>query len=212
VARTHGWDGRPPATDDEAIERIVAATRRCIERDGGRATVSDVADELGVTRQTVYRYFDSTAALLYATALQAVGPFLDRLNRHVRDFDDPAEAIVEGLAFTIEQLPNELYMGVLLRTGHRSAFASGISSETARSFGRLIIGEHAERWSISGVHAQRIDELVEWNLRILQSMVLDPGEPPRTPPELRAYLRRWLLPAINDAMTGRAPRRTPTRT
>src|SRR5262245_8330947 len=95
VARTHGWDGRPPADDEEAIERILDATRRCIERDGARATVSEVAAELGVTRQTVYRYFDSTEKLLHATAFQASGPFLDRLTRHLRKIDEPAEAVVE---------------------------------------------------------------------------------------------------------------------
>jgi AcrR family transcriptional regulator len=206
VARTHGWDGRPPATDEEAIERILEATRRCIEHDGARATVSDVAAELGVTRQTVYRYFESTDALLHATALQAVGPFLDRLERHLARIDDPAEAIVEGLAFTIEQLPEERYLGVLLRSGQRSTFASGISSETARAFGRLSLGERAEQWVVDGVDPRRIDELVEWNLRILQSMILDPGDAPRSPRELRAYLRRWLLPAIDSVVRAASER------
>jgi AcrR family transcriptional regulator len=201
MARTHGWDGEPPASDDEAVERILAATRRCIDRDGARTTVSDVAVELGVTRQTVYRYFDSTDALLHATALQAVGPFLKKLTRHVRSYTDPAEAIVEALAFTVEQLPNEPYLGVLLRAGQRSAFASGISSDIPRSFGRILIGHHVEKWQLEGVDPERIDELVEWTLRVLQSMILDPGEPPRSPKQLRAYLRRWLVPAISSAMT-----------
>jgi AcrR family transcriptional regulator len=201
MARTHGWDGEPPASDEEAVERILAATRRCIERDGARTTVSDVAAELGVTRQTVYRYFDSTEALLHATALQAVGPFLKKLTRHVRSHTHPAEAIVEALAFTVEQLPNETYLGVLLRAGQRSAFASGISSEIPRSFGRILVGEHAEKWQLDGVDPGRIDELVEWTLRVLQSLILDPGDPPRSAKQLRAYLRRWLIPAINTAMT-----------
>jgi AcrR family transcriptional regulator len=200
MARTHGWGGSPPATDEEAVERILGASRRCIEIDGARTTVSDVAIHLGVTRQTVYRYFESTEALLYATALQATGPFLQGLTRHVRNLSDPAEAIVEALAYTIERLPHELYLGVLLRSGHCSAFASGIGSELARSFGHLLIGEHVHKWHLEGVAATRIDELVEWTLRILQSMVLDPGRPQRTPRELRLYLRRWLFPAIDSAM------------
>jgi AcrR family transcriptional regulator len=207
MGRAHGWDGDPPTSDEAAIERILAAARRCIERDGARTTISDVAAELGVTRQTVYRYFDGTDALLHATALRAVGPFLRRMTRHVRNITDPAEAIVEALAFTIEQLPNEIYMGVLLRGGQRSAFASGISGEVRRSFGRLLIGEHAEKWHLDGISPDAIDELVEWTLRVLQSMILDPGRPSRAPKQLRDYLRRWLLPAINTNMTA-----TPTAT
>jgi AcrR family transcriptional regulator len=205
MGRAHGWDGDPPGSDEDAIARILMATRQCIERDGARTTISDVAAELGVTRQTVYRYFDGTNALLHATALQAVGPFLRRMTGHVQDITDPAEAIVEALAFTAEQLPNEIYMGVLLRAGHRSAFASGISGETPRSVGRLLIGQHAEKWHLDGISPDTIDELVEWTLRVLQSMILDPGQPPRSPKQLRQYLRRWLLPAIDANMTPTQP-------
>ena len=69
--RTHGWGGQPPASDDEAIERILAATRQSIDRRGASTSITDVADTLHVTRQTVYRYFASTEDLLQATALQA---------------------------------------------------------------------------------------------------------------------------------------------
>ena len=33
-------------------------------------------------------------------------------------------------------------------------------------------------------------------LRLLQSFLVDPGHPPRSPAERRAYLRRWIAPAI----------------
>src|SRR5208282_5099353 len=58
--RTHGWAGRPPADDDEAVQRILAAAKLCIDRDGAESGIAEVARELGVTRQTVYRYFPST--------------------------------------------------------------------------------------------------------------------------------------------------------
>ena len=42
-----------------------------------------------------------------------------------------------------------------------------------------------------------VDELVEFLLRIIQSMVVAPPEAPRSGAELRAYLRRWVGPAIS---------------
>ncbi|UCC23190.1 MAG: helix-turn-helix transcriptional regulator, partial [Planctomycetota bacterium] len=60
------WGGSPPPGDDaEARRRLLEATRRCIERLGPeRVTLGDVAKEAGVTRPTVYRYFDTGEDLL----------------------------------------------------------------------------------------------------------------------------------------------------
>ena len=63
--RTHGWSGATPADDDEAIARILDAARRRIDLSGKDFGISDVAKDVGVTRQTVYRYFPSTESLLY---------------------------------------------------------------------------------------------------------------------------------------------------
>ena len=64
-----GWGGSPPTDDAEARKRIVDATLRTIERRGPeQTTLSDVADDLGITRRTVYRYFSSTEELFVAAA------------------------------------------------------------------------------------------------------------------------------------------------
>lgn len=41
-----------------------------------------------------------------------------------------------------------------------------------------------------------IDELVEFLLRIIQSMVIAPAELPRDGRALRAFLHRWVGPAL----------------
>ena len=103
-----------PADDDEAIARILDAARHRIDRSGKDFGISDVAKDVGVTRQTVYRYFPSTEALLFATSVAEVGPFLDSLAAHLRRIHDPAEAVVEGIAHTLERLPHERYLSLLL--------------------------------------------------------------------------------------------------
>jgi AcrR family transcriptional regulator len=117
MPRTHGWDGRPPESDEEAIDRILEATQRCIRRNAAKASINEVALELGVTRPTVYRYFASTDALLTAATIQAAGAFLERVLARMAPFDDPVEAIIESIAFTVEELPLDCNMASLLAAG-----------------------------------------------------------------------------------------------
>src|SRR5215472_17316046 len=97
-----GWQGDPPSDDAEARERIIAAAMRCVDRYGATKTgLADVAAELGVTRQTVYRIFPSAEDLFQAMATTAADTFIDRMVARVSGFTDPAEMLVECLAFTV---------------------------------------------------------------------------------------------------------------
>lgn len=213
--RTHGWSGATPMDDDEATARILAAAKSRIDRHGKDFGISDVARDVGVTRQTVYRYFPSTEALLYATSVSEVGPFLDALAAHVRRIHDPAEAVVEAIAHTLERLPHERYLGLLLTPGKASAFSAGVTSDMALSFGRAIVERFPVDWAGAGyAEDDELDSLVEFMLRVLQSLLVDPGRPSYRGKELRAVLRRWVAPAVrapttNEATKRQSPRRRP---
>lgn len=196
--RTHGWSGVKPADDDEAIGRILEAARRHIDQSGVSFGISDVAKDVGVTRQTVYRYFPSTEALLIAAAVAEVNPFLDELAEHVRNIPDPADAVIEGISHTLERLPDERYMSLLLTPGNASAFSAGVTSDVAMAFGRSIVERFDIDWDRAGFGEDDLNQLVEFMLRVLQSLVIDPGRPPRRGASLREFLRRWVAPAIVD--------------
>ncbi len=51
-------------------------------------------------------------------------------------------------------------------------------------------------WAAKGFESSDLDELVEQMLRMTQSLVVDPGTPPRTGSELRRYLTHWFAPSI----------------
>lgn len=208
--RTHGWSGATPADDDEAIARILKAARHRIDQSGRDFGISDVAKDVGVTRQTVYRYFPSTEALLFATSVAEVGPFLDSLAKHVRKIHDPAEAVVEGIAHTLERLPHETYLSLLLTPGKASAFSAGVTSDMAMSFGRSLLERFDVDWTSVGITDDNMDGLVEFMLRIFQSLVIDPGRPPHNGQELREFLRRWVAPAIKAGTTIKRPVRLST--
>lgn len=193
--RRHGWAGNIPVDDDEAVHRIVAAARSSIDA-RGTVSISEVATELGITRQTVYRYFPTLDALLTSTAISAVDGFLDRLAEELASITDPTSAVIEGIAYTLEQLPDDRYLGLVVRPGKASAFAAGVTSDVALSFGRAILQRFNVDWTEAGFSGQRLDELVEFMLRTLQSFILDPGGPARHGADLRAFLQRWIAPAI----------------
>ncbi|OCB22072.1 TetR family transcriptional regulator [Mycobacterium malmoense] len=194
--RRHGWAGALPSSDEEAIGRIIAAASRAIDQSGPDIKISDIARDLGVTRQTVYRYFPSTDALLVATALSEVGSALDRLAAHLEPIDDPAEAVVEGIAYTLELLPQDKYLGLLLTSEKAASYSASVTSDVALALGRSIIDRFNVDWNSVGITDDRRDGLVEFMLRVLQSFVVDPGRPPRSGAELRNYLRQWVAPAI----------------
>jgi AcrR family transcriptional regulator len=208
--RTHGWAGETPASDDEAIARIIAAARQRIDQCGKDFSISDVAKDVGVTRPTIYRYFASTEALLFATSIAEAGPFLDHLTDHLKDIHDPIEAVIEGIAHTLERLPHERYLSLLLTPGKASAFSAGVTSDTAKLFGRSLLERFDVDWSSVGITDDNMDGLVEFMLRIFQSLVIDPGRPPRKGEQLRSFLRRWVAPAIAWEGTAERPARRST--
>lgn len=194
--RTHGWSGAAPSSDAEAVDRILAAAKRAIDIRGADIRIADIARELGVTRQTVYRYFASTESLLVATAISEAAPFLESLTGHLAAIHDPAAAVVEAIAHTLERLPKERYLGILLASGRTGAFAAGATSDTALTFGRAMLERFAVDWHAIGITDDRLDNLTEYMLRILQSFAIDPGRPPRRGTVLRSYLHEWVTPVV----------------
>ncbi|KUI31020.1 TetR/AcrR family transcriptional regulator [Mycobacterium sp. GA-2829] len=194
--RTHGWSGSAPASDEEAVERILAAAGRAIDERGADLSIADVARTLGVTRQTVYRYFPSTEALLIEAAVHAAAGFLDRLADHVRGITDPTEAVTEAIATALEWLPKDKHIGLLVTPGRADAHSESVTSDVALQFANAMVRRFDVDWAALGYGDAELDELAEYLLRIIQSFVVDPGRPPRTGEALRTFLRRWVGSAV----------------
>jgi AcrR family transcriptional regulator len=202
MARRRGWGGSPPATDDEAVERIVATAVDLIARTGTAISIADVADALGVIRQTVYRYFPSADALMKAAALASVDGFLDRLAQQVHGLDDPIEAMVEGVMFTLADVRRTPHLGIMLVGMDAGLHPDSLVSDEARAFGMTMINRFDVDWTRHGYDDESLPDLVEYILRTMQSQFISPGTPPREGDDLRRYLRRWMGPAIAAQSSG----------
>ena len=87
--RSRGWAGSTPSSDEEAVSRILSAVDEEVAENGAAIRLADVARRLGVTRQTVYRYFPNADALLMASGMRAVNGFIDQVTQHVSGLKDP---------------------------------------------------------------------------------------------------------------------------
>jgi len=198
--RAHGWGGEPPADAGEARARILAATRERLAATGTTST-SEIAATLGVTRQTVYRYFPTTEDLLNAAALDAVAELTERLVVHVREHlsdtrGDAADAAVEVVAYVYEHLRDDPALNRLIAPGRIGSTLSGMTAPSSILLGGRLLAGFGIDWAEVGLGEDEQRGLVEHLLRTLQSFVLDPGDPARTGDEVREYLRRWVAPAL----------------
>ena len=193
----HGWQGNPPRTEDEARERIVAAATTCLEKFGPvKTTLSDVANELGVTRQTVYRYYANLPELFGAVAQAGLDDFVDRMQRHLSTCSTPADAAIESVVFAVQAIPQERRIGALFQAGETDVFSRDVTSSTAVALGAGILREIPVDWSEIGVADDELDGLAEILMRLFVSFLQYPADPPRSADDLRALVRRWLGPAL----------------
>jgi AcrR family transcriptional regulator len=196
VARRRGWDGHPPLTDEDASQRIVATAVRLIAESGSDVSIAEVAESVGVIRQTVYRYFPTAEALMHAAAVASVDGFLDRLAETVQGISDPAEAMTEGVLFALEEVRHTPHLGILLSEPYRNAHTPALASDEAQAFGMQMITRFDVDWTHNGYDETALRELVEFTLRTMLSFFVAPNEPSRSPEDLRRFIKRWLGGAI----------------
>lgn len=194
----HGWGGRPPASDAEGRQRIIDATVRCIDRHGvPKTTLSDVAAELGVTRQTVYRHFGSISDIFGEVAAQGADAFVERLIAHLQGSKDPAEAVVEGIVFCVRTIPADPRLSLLLQRGDTTAFGRGATTGDTIAYGAKMLRRFPVDWAAAGIGEDDLGGLAEIIMRLLTSLLEHPGETAQDDARLRALLHRWLAPALS---------------
>lgn len=191
-----GWGGTPPADDAEARSRIVEAAIHSIERRGPRnTTLSDIAADLGVTRPTIYRHFATSNELLVAASQKTLGGWTARIGKIVGHMSDPTELLVEAIAYVVEWLPTEPLLELLLDTERGRTVSRGMVLPDAIAQSRNMLEYAPIDWAAYGFEGPAMDDLVEFVLRMIQSMVVAPSG--RSPAELRNYLRRWVEPVMS---------------
>lgn len=194
--RSHGWSGHTPASDEEAVNRILDAVDSLIAEGGSAIRISDLARVLGVSRQTIYRYFPGAEALVVGSQMRAANGFLDRLADHLHGWTNPAAAVVEGVAFAAEEFSDDPLMARVLKARLPGGTSASFTGGAAFGLGREMFRRYDVDWAAHGFDQPAIDDLIELAVRTLQSVLLDPPERPLNPLALRSLVGRWLGPAV----------------
>ncbi len=180
---------------DETRRRVIDAAVRCVLRWGVAKTgLADIAAEARCSRQTVYNHFPNAEAVIQAALLDASLGFADRMVETVRAFDDPGDRVVEAMMFCLEQLPNEPFLQLV----GDPTLGKLISDSMFTTDENRAVVEHVAEVCLEPRPdlAPRAGELAEVMTRLVLSFLVLRGQERRSGGEMRAFLRRWLLPGI----------------
>jgi len=198
VSRRWG-DDRALLDDEEARQRLLDAASRCIVRRGNtQIRMAEVADEAGVVRSTVYRYFPSRDDLLLALLLLRIDNALAALVASLRHPGDASRSIPELMMGPVDSVTgNPLNEALMSSASTALTKALEIGSEQIvdailRNYGPLF-----ERWQSSGQLHADLDprETARW-LHTAALFLVAPAWRDRPAAAKRRFVQQYLIRAL----------------
>jgi AcrR family transcriptional regulator len=195
---------RQPGVDSDAVLDAAAA---CYLRFGvSKATAADIAQEVGISRATLYRRFGSHETIFLAVLTRESADMAADAEVHLAGIVDPLERILEGMMFCLEEIGRRPVHAAVF-SGDSGAWAAtqAINMATLRRIGEAGIRPLLESSLADGSVSERdMMDLVDWIVRILISYAAVPGNGGRRPVEVRRQLTAWFLPAFDRVFGARA--------
>jgi AcrR family transcriptional regulator len=185
---------------EDARDLLLRAAERCVERHGfHKTTIDDVAREAGVSRPSVYRYFEDRDDLLLAVMAERSGALIQRAHKFIRRQPSFEDQLVEGLLYIADHGRRDPFMRRLVagddsRDGQRLLQAHNAAARFASEFWDPILDE-AEAQSAFSTTVDRNDvHLWLAHLGLILMSLLD-GRP-ETTERFRAILHGLVVPGF----------------
>jgi TetR/AcrR family transcriptional regulator len=192
-------DERAIFDDDEARRRLLDAASRCIARRGDtQIRMTEVADEAGVVRSTVYRYFATRDDLLLGLLVLRTDGAIETL---VRSLTDPADAArcISDLMLEPIGLVEGNPLNEALFASESTAFALALEAGSEAVIDVLVkhLGPLLERWQADGQLHTDLDrrETVRW-MQSAWLHLLSPTWRARSPMDKQQFVERYLVRAL----------------
>lgn len=191
----------PTAPSSMVQHRILDAAEECLRRFGAaNTTMEDVAEAAGISRATLYRYFNGRDGVLLGVAGRDMERYLSRLGTHLDSFTDPHDALLEFCIRVIRSARRDDTLALLFGRNNDPGRGAPPPGAFDMLFARSVafLSPYLEYWQQAGAIHAELDpsDAAEWTLRAVASLIMIPGVTPRQGDELEAYLRRFLLPAL----------------
>ena len=186
-----GLKGKRAATRD----RLLDACGALIVRAGFEAvTMTAVAEEAGITRQTVYRYFPNARDLVRATLLRGGRRVLDGQLLVFRGVGEPGALLVEAVLSAIRAVRSDpLLTAAWSARENPQALVRSIFDPSFTSDGAEGLRPIARRLGWTDQDAREAYEMIART--VISYLTLPPPEP-MDESALRDVLERRLLPAL----------------
>ena len=178
----------------EMRDRILGAAFGAVERFGlSRFTMDDVARLAGVSRQSVYRYFDSKDALIVALVFREEEAFIEGVREANARHPELQDALRESILFCLRAAREHPLLDRLLES-EPDALLPYLTTRGGGLIGRargVIETLAAERVDVNGELVHRTADLA---VRSIISYTLTPGDD--RPEDVARELARVLTAAL----------------
>ncbi|HKI43045.1 TetR/AcrR family transcriptional regulator [Mycobacterium sp.] len=192
-------DERAILDDEEARKRILDAAGRCILRRGNtQVRMGEVADEAGVSRSTVYRYFPGRDEVLLGLMLKRVDNALANLVRSLPAPEDPVRSVPEMVLARVESVDgNPLNEALFAAESTAVATALEKGSEPIVELLLSHYGPLLKRWKLAGRLHDDLDprSLVQW-LHTTTLFLLTPSWRYRSLADKREFVDQFVVRAL----------------
>ncbi len=192
-------DERAILDDEEARKRILDAAGRCILRRGNtQVRMGEVADEAGVSRSTVYRYFPGRDEVLLGLMLKRVDNALANLVRSLPAPEDPVRSVPEMVLARIESVDgNPLNEALFAAESTAVATALEKGSEPIVELLLSHYGPLLKRWKLAGRLHDDLDprSIVQW-LHTTTLFLLTPSWRYRSLADKREFVEQFVVRAL----------------
>ena len=190
-----------------ARDTILDAAETCLRREGiRRTTVRGVAEEAGLSRAYVYRFFPDKFTLLSAALIRRDSAFWQDAHERITAAPDVAGMVAEAVLLSRRDPLGPLALE--LAEAEPAAYAEVMGTYVHELVPGLLdfwvehLGAAQERGLVRA--DLDVEAAAEWVIRVLASLV---GVPGRTvdaddPDSLRATLATFLAPALEPARLG----------
>lgn len=96
----------------------------------------------------------------------------------------------------VRTIPAEPRLSLPLQIDGASGFGRGATADATVEYGALMLRRFPVDWSHAGLDEQDLTGLAELIMRLITSLLQHPAQAGRDDEDLRAWLTRWVAPAL----------------